>query len=336
MDISELSGRQKAAILMVALGAEASAKIVKDFDPEFLEELTFEIASLGSVPPELKQQVLEEHKLTMQANDYISFGGVDYARETLSKAVGEDRAEEILAQVEKSIAETPFSSIKKADPAQILNVLQNEQPQVIAVVLTHLSHAVAAVVLQALPGELQVDVTLRMSQMEPIPSIFMKRLEEALEQKLASAIESGADKTDGVKNVVELLNRVDWETGKDILSKLSEQDPELANEVRGLMLTFDDIVMVTDTGIQRLLKETDNKDLSLALKAANEDVRNKMFSNMSNRAAEMIEEDMEYMGPVRMRDAEAAQRRIVEIIRLLEETGEIEFLGRGDENQLVI
>jgi flagellar motor switch protein FliG len=336
MDASELSGRQKAAILMVSLGTETSAKVMKEFEPELLEDLAFEVASLGSIPPELKRQVVEEFYQMAQAKDYISFGGVDYARESLNMAVGAERAAEILGKLENVIKETPFQFVRKVDPAQILNFIQDEHPQTIALVLAHLSASVSAMVLAALPEDMQEEVVFRISNMEQTSPEIIRDVEMVLERKLAAVIRPEMTKVGGVKSVAEILNRVDRTTEKSVFSKLSERDPELANEVRNLMFVFDDIVMVTDAGIQRTLKEIDNKDLSLALKAANEDVKNKVFTNMSNRAAEMIREDMEYMGPVRLRDVEGAQSRIVEVIRRLEEAGEIVILGRGDEDQLVV
>ncbi|NQU07727.1 MAG: flagellar motor switch protein FliG [Candidatus Abyssubacteria bacterium] len=336
MDASELSGRQKAAILMVSLGSEASAKVMKEFEPDLLEDLAFEVASLGSVPPELKRQVVEEFYQMAQAKDYISFGGVDYARETLNMAVGAERAAEILSKLENVIKETPFQFVRKVDPAQILNFIQDEHPQTIALVLAHLSASVSAMVLAALPEDMQEEVVFRISSMEQTSPEIIRDVEMVLERKLAAVIRPEMTKVGGVKSVAEILNRVDRTTEKSVFSKLSERDPELATEVRNLMFVFDDIVMVTDAGIQRTLKEIDNKDLSLALKAANEDVKNKVFTNMSNRATEMIREDMEYMGPVRLRDVEGAQSRIVEVIRRLEEAGEIVILGRGDEDQLVV
>lgn len=336
VDPSELSGRQKAAILMVSLGSEMSSAIMKHLEPELLEELTFEIASVGSIPPELKRQVLDEFHRMAQAKDFISFGGVDYARETLNKALGNEKAAEILAKLESAIKETPFEFVRKADPGQILNFIQDEHPQTIALVLAHLTPAVAAMVLASLPEELQTDVVYRVSNMEQTSPEIIRDVEMVLERKLASVIRPEMTKVGGVKNVAELLNRVDRTTEKNVLSKLAERDVELANEVRSLMFVFDDIVMVTDAGIQRTLKEIDNRDLSMALKAANEEVKNKIFGNMSNRAAEMIKEDIEYMGPVRLRDVEAAQMRIVEVIRRLEDAGEIVIIGRGDEDQLVV
>ena len=321
---------------MVSLGTEASAKVMKEFEPELLEDLAFEVASLGSIPPELKRQVVEEFYQMAQAKDYISFGGVDYARESLNMAVGAERAAEILGKLENVIKETPFQFVRKVDPAQILNFIQDEHPQTIALVLAHLSASVSAMVLAALPEDMQEEVVFRISNMEQTSPEIIRDVEMVLEQKLAAVIRPEMTKVGGVKSVAEILNRVDRTTEKSVFSKLSERDPELATEVRNLMFVFDDIVMVTDAGIQRTLKEIDNKDLSLALKAANEDVKNKIFTNMSNRAAEMIREDMEYMGPVRLRDVEGAQSRIVEVIRRLEEAGEIVILGRGDEDQLVV
>ncbi len=321
---------------MVSLGVDSSAKIMKQLDPEMLEELAFEVASLGSVPPELKRDVLDEFSQMLQAKDFISFGGVDYARETLTKAVGSDKATEILARLESVIKETPFEFVRKVDPGQILSFLQDEHPQTIALVLAHLTPTVAATVLAALPEDLQEEVIYRVSNMEQTSPDIIRDVEIVLERKLAAVVRPEMTKVGGIRAVAELLNRVDRTTEKNIFAKLSERDPELATEVRGLMFVFDDIVMVTDAGIQRMLKEIDNKDLSLALKAANEDVKSKMFANMSSRAAEMIGEDMEYMGPVRLRDVETAQTRIVEVIRRLEEAGEIMILGRGDEDQLVV
>lgn len=321
---------------MVSLGTEASAKVMKEFEPDLLEDLAFEVASLGSIPPELKRQVVEEFYQMAQAKDYISFGGVDYARESLNMAVGAERAAEILGKLENVIKETPFQFVRKVDPAQILNFIQDEHPQTIALVLAHLSASVSAMVLAALPEDMQEEVIFRISSMEQTSPEIIRDVEMVLERKLAAVIRPEMTKVGGVKSVAEILNRVDRTTEKSVFSKLSERDPELANEVRNLMFVFDDIVMVTDAGIQRTLKEIDNKDLSLALKAANEDVKNKIFTNMSNRAAEMIREDMEYMGPVRLRDVEGAQSRIVEVIRRLDEAGEIVVLGRGDEDQLVV
>ena len=336
VDPTELSGKQKAAILMISLGSGTSSEIMKHLDPELLEELTFEIANLGSVPPEIKRHVLEEFGQMAQAKDFLSFGGVDYAREALNKAVGSDKATEILEKLESTIRETPFEFVRKADPTQILSFIQDEHPQTIALVLAHIAPSVSALVLTALPEELQADVVYRVSNMEQTSPEIIRDVEAVLERKLASVIRPEMTKVGGVKNVAELLNRIDRTTERTILSRLSEQDAELANEIRSLMFVFDDIVMVTDAGIQRTLKEIDNKDLSLALKAANEDVKNKMFSNMSARASEMIKEDMEYMGPVRLRDVEAAQVRIVEVIKRLEDAGEIVIVGRGDEDQLVV
>ncbi len=321
---------------MISLGSGTSSEIMKHMDPELLDEITFEIANLGSVPPELKRHVLEEFGQMAKAKDFLSFGGVDYAREALNKAVGGEKAAEILERLESTIRETPFEFVRKADPTQILSFIQDEHPQTIALVLAHIAPSDSALVSTALPEELQADVVYRISNMEQTSPEIIRDVEAVLERKLASVIRPEMTKVGGVKNVAELLNRIDRTTERTILSRLSERDAELANEVRSLMFVFDDIVMVTDAGIQRTLKEIDNKDLSLALKAANEDVKNKMFSNMSARASEMIKEDMEYMGPVRLRDVEAAQVRIVEVIKRLEDAGEIVIVGRGDEDQLVV
>jgi flagellar motor switch protein FliG len=333
---TNLSGKQKAAILMVTLGSEVSSKIMKKLEPELLEELAFHMANLGSISLELKRNVVKEFLQMARARDLVSFDGVAYARETLNKAVGLEKAAEILTKLENAIEETPFEFVRKADPSQILRFIQDEHPQTIALVLAHLTPPVAAMVLAALPEELQSEVVFRVSNMEQTSPEIIRDVEMVLERKLASVIRPEMTKVGGVKNAAELLNHVDRATERSILSRLVERDVELANEVRSLMFVFDDIVTVTDSGIQRALKEIESRDLMLALKAANEDVKSKIFRNMSNRTGEMIKEDMEYLGPVRLRDVEAAQMRIVDVIRCLEDAGEIIVMSREDEDQFVV
>lgn len=335
MAARELNGRQKAAILMICLGTEASASVMQQMTPEQLEELTLEIASLGTVEPETKAQVLEEFHQMVLAREYISFGGIDYARKLLEETVGEEQARAILTRLESNLQELPFDFIRKADPVQVLNFIANEHPQTIALILAHLPPTTAATVLGALPEELQSDVVGRMAVLDQTAPDIVREIEAVLESKMIAVFQPDMMKVGGVENVAQVLTMADRSTEKNILMNLQEAQPDLADEIRALMFVFDDVTMVNDAGIQRVLKEIDNKELGLALKAANDEVKEKIFSNMSTRAADMIREDMEYMGPVRLRDVEAAQSKIVDVIRRLDDAGELMILGRGEEDEIV-
>lgn len=335
MSARDLTGRQRAAILMVTLGPEASSAIMQQMPPEDMEDLTLEIASLGTVAPEAKAEVVEEFHQLVLAREYVSFGGIEYARQVLEQAVGEENAGQILARLESNLQEIPFDFIRKADPVQVLNFISSEHPQTIALILAHLPPNMAATVLGALPEELQTDVTIRMSVLEQTSPDIVREIEAVLESKMVELFQPDMLKVGGVQNVAQVLTMADRSTEKGILMNLQEQDPDLAEEIRALMFVFDDVVQVNDAGIQRVLKEVDNKDLGLALKAASDEVKDKIFSNMSSRAAEMIQEDMDFMGPVRLRDVEAAQSKIVEVVRRLDDAGEIMILGRGEEDEVV-
>ncbi len=335
MSARDLTGRQKAAILMVTLGPEASSAIMQQLSPEDMEDLTLEIASLGTVSPETKADIIDEFHQLVLAREYVSFGGIEYARTVLEQAVGEEKASQILARLESNLQEIPFDFIRKADPVQVLNFIASEHPQTIALILAHLPPGTAATVLGALPEDLQTEVTLRMSVLEQTSPDIVREIEAVLESKMVELFQPDMLKVGGVQNVAQILTMADRSTEKGILMNLQEQDPELAEEIRALMFVFDDIVLVNDAGIQRVLKEVDNKDLSLALKAAADEVKDKVFNNMSSRASDMIREDMDYMGPVRLRDVEAAQSKIVEVVRRLDDAGEIMIVGRGDDDELV-
>lgn len=331
----DLTGPQKAAILMITLGTETSSAIMGKLTPEELESLTLEIASLGTIGPETKRAVLEEFNQMVLAREYISFGGIDYARKLLEETVGDEKARAILARLESNLQEIPFDFIRKADPVQVLNFIASEHPQTIALILAHLPPTTAATVLGALPEELQTDVTNRIALLEQTPPDIVREIEQVLESKMVAVFQPDMAKVGGVENVAQVLTMADRATEKSILMNLQESNPELADEIRALMFVFDDVVLVNDAGVQRVLKEIDNKELALALKAASDEVKDKFFSNMSSRAADMIREDMEFMGPVRLRDVEAAQSKIVEVIRRLDDAGEIMVMGRGEEDEIV-
>ena len=333
----QLTSKKKAAILVASLGPEASSRILTSLADDDIEALTLEIATLGNIDSNVRGQVLEEFYQMLRAKEYIITGGMEYAQRILEGALGTDRAMEILARLESSLQDIPFEFIKKADPNQIINFIQDEHPQTIALILAHLDPDVSATIVSALPQPVQADVIMRIATMDRTPPEIVKEIEVILERKAAAVFSHGFTFAGGVKDVAEVLNRVDRATEKAILSTLEEKHPELADEIKNHMFVFDNITLVDDTGIQKTLREIDNKDLALALKAASEEVKQKIFKNMSERARQLIDEELEFMGPVRLRNVEEAQQKIVTVVRRLEEAGEVIIAGRGGgEDELVV
>ena len=331
-----VTNRQKAAVLMVALGAEATAKIFRHMRDEEVEGLTLEVARLGRVNPEIRRQVVAEFREMCMAQEVISEGGIDQARKALEAAFGADRAAEVVGKVVQALQVLPFDFVKKTDPSQLLSFIQDEHPQTIALILAHLNPNQAAAVLSGLPQELRAEVARRIAIMDRTPPEVVREIERVLERKLSSAVLSQSfSAIGGVKSHVKVLNWVDRTTEKTILENLSENSPELADEVKKLMFVFEDVVLLDDGSIQKVLREVDNKELALALKGVTEEVQNRIYKNMSERAASMLKEDMEFMGPVRLRNVEEAQQRIVGIIRRLEEAGEI-VVARGGGEEIIV
>lgn len=331
---SQISGRQKAAILMVALGERASAEVFKHLRPEEIDELTLEIAGVGSVSQEARTGVLEEMYETAVAQNYIAEGGLDYARNILVGALGEERAGEVLARLSQVIQVSPFEFLRRTDAAQILNVVSNEHPQTVALILAYLPADTAGQVLSALPTELQSEVAMRVALMDRTSPEVIMEIESVLERKLSSVISQDFTSAGGIKALVEVLGQVDRSTEKGILESLEEHNAELADEVRRLMFLFEDIVMLDDRTIQQVLREVDGRDLAVALKGAGDAVAEKILKNMSSRAAENVKEDLQYMGPVRVSQVEEAQQGIVGIIRRLEDAGQI-VIARGGDDDLI-
>lgn len=330
---SLLSGKKKAAILLISLGQETAANIFKKLKEEELEVLTLEIANQKKVTPEQKQLVISEFYQMCKAKEYISEGGLDYARTVLEKAVGLESALSVINKLTSSLQIRPFDCVRNTDPSQLLNLIQNEHPQTIALVLAYLRPEQAAAILSALPNDVQYDVARRIATMDRTSPDIIRDVEKVLERKISSSLGS-QDFTiaGGVEAIVELLNRSDRTTERSIIENLESQDPELAEEIRKLMFVFEDITLLDDRSLQMVLREVENKDLSLALKGVPAEVANKIFKNMSKRAADMLREEIEFMGPVRIRDVEEAQQKIVNIIRKLEDSGEIIVSrGKGDE-----
>ncbi len=334
--LENVSGPKKAAIVMVALGTEASSEIFKNLDEHEVELLTTEIASMGNVSAEVREAVLEEfHNLAM-AHQFISQGGVEYAREILEKALGPRKAKEILEKVQQSIRTTGFDLLENIDPKQLVNFIQKEHPQTIALLLAHMQPVHAAPIISALPQEIQVDVATRIATMESISPDTLDQIEEVLVDQVKALFGGDVSEIGGVQAVAEMLNSVDRGAEKNILGNLERENPELATEIKNLMFVFEDVMLLDDRSMQRVLKEIDTKELSMALKGASEELQGKFFSNMSSRASEMIKEDMEYMGPIRLKDVEEVQQRIVDVIRRLEEDGEIIITGRGGEEEIIV
>ena len=335
MGTEEYNGIQKAAILLIALGPEKSASIFKHLKEDEIEELTLEIANTRSVSPQTKESVLNEFYQVCLAQQYIAEGGIGYAKELLDKALGSDKAQEVITKLTASLQVRPFEFVRKTDPSQVLNFIQDEHPQTISMILSYLSPAQSAMILGALTPEKQADVAKRIAKMDRTSPDVIKEVERVLERKLSSLINQDYTIVGGVDAIVGILNTVDRGTEKHIMESLEIEEPELADEIRKKMFVFEDILLLDDRAIQRVLRDVDNNDLAVALKGANEEVQNVIFKNLSKRLAAMIREDMEFMGPVRMKDVEEAQQKIVGIIRKLEDSAEI-VISRGGGDEIIV
>ena len=330
-----LTGIQKAAILLIALGPEMSANIFKHLKDDEIEQLTLEIANTRSVSPNVKNDVLDEFYEVCLAQQYIAEGGIGYAKDLLDKALGEERAQEVIGRLTASLQVRPFEFVRKADASQLLNFIQDEHPQTIALILSYLPPSQSSLVISSLPPEKQADVAKRIAQMDRTSPDVIKQVEKVLERKLSSLVNQDYTIVGGVDEIVSILNSVDRGTEKHIMETLEVEEPELADEIRKKMFVFEDILSLDDRAIQRVLRDVDNSDLALALKGATEEVQNIILNNLSSRLAVMIKEDMEFMGPVRMKDVEEAQQKIVNIIRKLEDSAEI-VIARGGGDEIIV
>lgn len=331
---NEVSGLQKAAILLITLGPEKSAMIFKHLKEEEIEQLTLEIANTRSVSPQMKEDVMNEFYEICLAQQYIAEGGIGYAKELLEKALGTDKARDVINKLTASLQVRPFEFVRKTDASQLLNFIQDEHPQTIALILSYLSNAQAATIISSLTPDKQADVAKRIAQMDRTSPDVIKEVEKVLERKLSSLVNQDYTIVGGVDNIVEILNTVDRTTEKHIMETLEIDEPELADEIRRKMFVFEDIISLDDRSIQTVLRDVDNNDLAIALKNCNEQVQSVIFNNLSKRLAAMIKEDMEFMGPVRLKDVEEAQQKIVNIIRKLEDSGEI-VISRGGGDEII-
>ncbi len=335
MKQKELPNKTKAAILMMVIGADISGEVVKHLTDADIETLALEVARLDKVFPEVREQVIEEFYELAIAQEYIAEGGVGNARAVLESAFGSDRANEILGKILTAMQIVPFEFLKKADPQQVLSFIQDEHPQTIALILSYMPITSAAMILGKLEGELRADVAARIAMMEQTPPEVIKKVEAILEKKISSVLSQELTQAGGPKALVDLLNRCDRTTEKMIIEHLEDSEPELADTIKGMMFIFEDIIMLDDRAIQAILREVDMKELGVALKGVKPEVQQKIYTNMSERAMAMLKEDMEFMGPVRLKAVEEAQQKIVAIIRRLEESGEI-VLSRGGEEEMLV
>ena len=334
--ITELSGKEKAAILLITLGPEKSAQIFRHLKEEEIEALTLEIANISAVMPETKEQVLEEFYQVCLAQQYITEGGIAYAKQILEKALGETRAFEVISKLTVSLQVKPFDFIRKTDAGQVLNFIQNEHPQTIALILSYLRPKQAAEVLTELAPDKQADVARRIAMMDRTSPEVIKEVEKALEKKLSALMTEEYTAVGGVDSVVEILNAVDRSTEKHIMETLEAEDVELSEEIKKKMFVFEDILTLDNRSVQVVLRQDiDNRELATALKGSSEEVQSLIFNNLSKRLSAMIKEDMDYMGPVRKSDVEEAQQKIVNIIRRLQKTGEI-FIARGGGDEIIV
>jgi len=330
-----LSGKEKAAILLISLGTEKAAKIFKHLKEEEIEQITLEIANLRKVDAETKEAVMDEFYQICLAQNYISEGGIEYAREILERALGSQKALELISKLTSTLQVRPFDFIRRADPAQFFNFIQREHPQTIALILSYLEPQQASMILSSLPEEKQSEVAYRIATMDRTAPEFIKEVERVLEKKLSSLYITDYTVTGGISTVVDILNAVDRGTEKNIMEELGKRDSALAEEIKKRMFTFEDITKLDNRSIQRVISEVDVNDLVLAIKGTTDDIAKVLFSNMSKRLQETIKEDLEYMGPVRIREVEDAQQRIVNIVRRLDEAGEI-IISRGKGDELIV
>jgi flagellar motor switch protein FliG len=330
-----LNGKEKAAMLLISLGPDASAEIFKYLNEEEIEQLTLEIANIRKVSSELRDDVINEFYQICLAQDYIMEGGITYAKDILEKALGPEEALNVLNRLTVSLQVRPFDFVRKTEPAQLLNFIQYEHPQTIALILSYLNSNQSSVLLSALPTEKQGDVARRIAKMDRTSPDVIKEVEKVLEKKLSSVVSQDYTSVGGIEAIVEILNSVDRGTEKHIMESLEIDDTDLAEEIKKRMFVFEDILLLDNRSVQRFLRDVENSMLVVALKGSTEEVKELIFANMSSRVVESLREDIEFMGPVRLKDVEEAQQKIVNVIRKLEEAGEI-IISRGGGDELIV
>jgi len=334
-DKKTISGKRKAAILLVLLGPERAASVLKHLEDSDVEQLTVEIANIRKVPDEEKQRVLSEFQEIAQAREMISQGGIGYAKEVLQKAFGPEKAMRIIERLVSNLQVKPFDFLRETDPIQLVNFLQNEHPQTVALILSYLDPNLAGTILSSLSEELQVEVVKRIALLERSSPEVIREIEKNLEKKMAGFVSQSFSQVGGIDTAAEIMNSIDRTSEKNIMEKLGYDSPELAEEIRRRMFVFEDLIKLDDRSIQLVLREIDPKDLALALKGATEEVKDKILKNISKRAAQLLQDELEYMGPVRVKDVEEAQQKVINVVRRLEDAGEIVVVKGGGEELIM-
>jgi flagellar motor switch protein FliG len=335
-DLNEVPGAMKAAILLLSLDGAMAAECLKLLSEDMVEDISREIAQIDLVDGSTRGKVIEEFYNLALARQYVQQGGVLHAKNLLDQALEPEQATRILKLIEHHVYQQPFAFLNKADGENLMTFIQDEHPQTIALILSHLLPAKGSEILAGLAPAKQVEVVSRIANMDNTNPEVIREVENGLEMRLSGIVSQTFQKVGGVEAVASMLNLADRSTEKGILESLEEQDPDLVEQIRRLMFVFEDIMLVNDKGIQVVLKEIENDELALALKTATPDLREKIFRNMSERAAQLIQEEMEYMGPVRVSDVESAQQKIVDVVRRLEDAGEIIISGRGGEKEMIV
>lgn len=336
LELENMTTTQKVAALLIVLGPATASEVLKNItEDELLEQVTLDIASLNKVPTEILTSILEEFKTIFQASNYLSAGGMNYAKELLEKAYGGDQAKKILDRLVVLMNSNPFQFFNEADPGQLATSFQNENPQLIALIMAYLKPEHSAQVLNYLPPEVQAHVAMKIADMDTTNPEILSEIEKIVESKFSSVVVQDFSKAGGIEALANILNRTDRATERNVIELLEIQSPDLAEQVRELMFVFEDIITLEDRAIQRVLREVDTKDLAMSLKGTKEDVKEKIFKNMSERAQAMLRDEMEYMGPVRAREVQEIQTKIVGIIRTLEVAGEIIIARDNNEDELI-
>jgi len=333
--IETMTTTQKVAALLIAMGPSIATEVLKNIpEDSLIEQITLDIASLNKVPYEIMNEVLEEFHTFFRASNFLNRGGLDYAKKLLSEAYGEQKASQLLERLVSS-NNNPFQSFNDADPVQLATSFQNENPQLIALILAYLRPEKSAMVLSNLPEALQSTVAMKIAEMDRTNPEILTEVEKIIESKFSSVMSQDFSKAGGVEALADILNRTDRGAERRIMEILESVDLDMAERIRELMFVFEDIIKLDDRSIQRVLREVETKDLSLALKGSNQDVKDKIFKNMSERASAMLKDDMEYMGPVRSKEVQEAQTKVVAVIRALESTGEITIFRDDEEDDLI-
>lgn len=334
--IEQMTSIQKVAALLITLGPSAAAEIMKNIeDDNTLEQITIEIAGMNKLPQEIIESIVEEFHTVFQASSLLASGGMNYARELLEKAYGATEANDILNRLVTILNSNPFQFFNEADPVQLATSFQNENPQLIALILAYLKPEQSAKVLNYLAPDVQHRVGLKIAQMETTNPEVISEVEKIVESRFSNIVATDFSKAGGAKTLADILNSTDRATEKNVIEQMELETPELAEDVRSLMFVFEDIVQLDDTSIQRVLREVDSRDLATSLKGSKEDVKQKILKNMSERAQAVLLEDIEYMGPVRSKEVQKAQSKIVGIIKMLEAAGEVTIYRNEQEDEMI-